>query len=618
MTMTAVDDEIIRLQKQLGQERQARLAAEALADKSVHDLYQEKVRAEALAHIAGRLNERLDLSAVLTAVCQETARALDTPVVSISLYDAAADALVYACGHGLPADFANHVEPLPRAIYEEYLKERGHLVIVEDVQAIINLPNAELYRSLDIRTTANMSMTTDGKLVGRLNIATVGQVRHFTPNELELLRGLSNQAALALQNAQLFEALRQANERLELRVAERTTELRQANEQLYRKLVDNARLHKEVIASLADLRTLINASRDGIILISLAGRIRVVNEAALRLMNLPGTPGNWVNRGIQDMLRLLRQRAPVAIKAIAGEMGQPEPEDGLKEGDYEIPPRFVHWLNLPVVADSGPLGRFIVLRDVTEERLLQTMRDDLTHTMVHDLRNPLTSMITSLDMLALKQVNGFSPDQEQLMAIGRRSTQQMLRLVNAILDTTRLEQGEMPLHKSRLAIQELVEEVVHSQSVLAQEKRLRLEQVVSAGLPPVMADGELLRRVLQNLLGNAIKFTPDGGSIMVGARYELAAEGAAAAGGWLVVFVRDSGPGVPLELQNHLFQKFVTGRQVGHGSGLGLVFCRLAVEAHGGRAWVESEPGKGATFYFVLPVQGMTGPLSLPPHARSS
>jgi signal transduction histidine kinase len=602
MTITAVDDEIIQLQKRLEQERQARLAAESITDQSIHDLYQEKVRAEALAHIAARLNERLDLSAVLTAVCQETAHALDTPIVSISLYDPKADALVYACGHGLPDDFVSHVEPLPRSIYEQYIKERGHLVIVEDVQAITDLPNAQLYRSLDIRTTANMSMMYEGKLVGRLNIATVGQVRQFTPNELDLLRGLSNQAALALQNAQLFEALRQANEQLEIRVAERTVELRQANEQLYRKLVDNARLHQEVTASLADLRTLINASQDGIILVTLAGRVRVVNEAALRLMNLPGAPANWVNRPIQDMLRLLRQRAPAAIKAIAA-MGQPNQQGGLTiEGDYEIPPLFVRWLNFPVVADKGPLGRLIVLRDVTEERLLQMMRDDLTHTMVHDLRNPLTSMITSLDMMVLKQPNGFPPEQEQLMAIARRSTRQMLSLTNAILDTARLEQGEMPLNKSRLVLNELVGEVVQSQSVLAQEKRLRLEQALPADLPPLIADVELIRRVLQNLVGNAIKFTPEDGSIYIGAHHQLPA--APADGPHLVVFVRDSGPGVPLELQGHLFQKFVTGRQTGHGSGLGLAFCRLVVEAHGGRTWVESEPGKGATFYVVLPCLG--------------
>lgn len=602
MTSTVVDDEIIRLQKQLEQERQTRLAAEAVAEKSLHDLYQEKVRAEALTHIAARLNERLDLAAVLTAVCEETARALETPVVSISLFDPEADCLVYAYGHGLPAEFASHVEPLPRAIYEQYIQERGHLVIVEDVQAITDLPNADLYRSLDIRTTANMSMMNEGKLVGRLNIASVGQVRHFTPNELELLRGLSNQAALALQNAQLFEALRQANEQLEMRVAERTAELQQANEQLYRKLVDNARLHREVTASLADLRTLISASRDGIILISLAGRVRVVNEAALHLLHLPGAPAHWVNRPIQDMLRFLRQRAPAAIKAIAAGLEQPDQaNEQTMEGGYELSPHIVRWLNVPVVADKGPLGRFVLLRDVTEEHLLQRMREHLTHTMVHDLRNPLTSMITSLDMMVLKQPQGFPPEQEQLMAIARRSTQQMLSLVNAILDTARLEQGEMPLHKKRLALPALVEEVVHSQSVLAQEKRLRLEQAFPADLPPVMADPELIRRVLQNLVGNAIKFTPEDGLISIGAHSQAPAANSAEHPR-LVLFVRDNGPGIPPELKGHLFQKFVTGRQTGHGSGLGLAFCRLAVEAHGGKAWVESEPGQGSTFYVALPI----------------
>jgi signal transduction histidine kinase len=187
------------------------------------------------------------------------------------------------------------------------------------------------------------------------------------------------------------------------------------------------------------------------------------------------------------------------------------------------------------------------------------------------------------------------------MAIARRSTQQMLRLVNAILDTARLEQGEMPLNKKRLALKELVEEVVQSQSVLAQEKKLSLKQALPADLPSVMADGDLIQRVLQNLVGNAIKFTPEDGSVYIGAHQQPPAA-APADGPYLVVFVRDNGPGIPPELQGHLFQKFVTGRQTGYGSGLGLAFCRLAVEAHGGRAWVESEPGQGATFYVALPI----------------
>jgi signal transduction histidine kinase len=114
-------------------------------------------------------------------------------------------------------------------------------------------------------------------------------------------------------------------------------------------------------------------------------------------------------------------------------------------------------------------------------------------------------------------------------------------------------------------------------------------------LPPAWADTGLIARVLQNLVGNAIKFTPPNGVIRVSARTEEKQRGSV-----ILVAVRDTGPGIPPEIAGRLFQKFVTGRQTGRGSGLGLAFCKLTVEAHGGRIWVESTPGNGATFTFSL------------------
>jgi signal transduction histidine kinase len=111
-------------------------------------------------------------------------------------------------------------------------------------------------------------------------------------------------------------------------------------------------------------------------------------------------------------------------------------------------------------------------------------------------------------------------------------------------------------------------------------------------------DNEIIGRVLQNLLGNAIKFTPPGGKIEMTARPPETT-----ASTLLWVAVSNSGPGIPPEIQDRLFQKFVTGRQEESGSGLGLAFCRLAVEAHGGRIWVESEPGQLTTFQFTLPIR---------------
>ena len=184
-----------------------------------------------------------------------------------------------------------------------------------------------------------------------------------------------------------------------------------------------------------------------------------------------------------------------------------------------------------------------------------------------------------------------------MVAIALNSTQRMLSLVNAILDVNRLESGQMPLVREPLSLHEAVTEVFRLQLPLVMEKNLRLENTVAPELPAPYVDGGLVRRVLQNLVGNAIKFTPDDGNIRVSAAAEPG-------GSRVQVTVRDSGPGLPPEVRGNLFQKFVTGRHRERGSGLGLAYCRLAIEAHGGRIWASSEPGRGAVFHFTLPLNG--------------
>jgi signal transduction histidine kinase len=130
------------------------------------------------------------------------------------------------------------------------------------------------------------------------------------------------------------------------------------------------------------------------------------------------------------------------------------------------------------------------------------------------------------------------------------------------------------------------------QEPVAVQKQVALTAALPEAALLVNADGELLRRVVHNLVGNALKFTPAGGAVRVAVT---------AAEGEVRLAVSDTGPGITLDLQARLFQKFVTGRVPGHGSGLGLVFCRLVVEAHGGRVGLESAPGHGATFYVSLP-----------------
>ncbi len=360
--------------------------------------------------------------------------------------------------------------------------------------------------------------------------------------------------------------------------------------------LDNAGLYQVIADERSRLQALIKSSRDGIALMGMNLRVLVVNAPALQLLGMPDQPDQWLGRSVIEALQFLRHRAPQVVKTIRHELrrirtGEEPPSDG----EYTLHPHVVHWISLPVLSGTAPLGRLVVLRDVTEERSLAAMRDDLTGTMVHDLRNPLTILQSSLELLDSEVAGETSSAQRQILDVMQQGVDRMLNLVTAILDVNRLESGQMPLEREPIQLQTLVNDVLEMQAVLATEKRLRLACEIESRVPAVSIDVDLVRRVFQNLIGNAIKFTPSDGRICVTAQIDPSDSRL------VEVSVQDSGPGVPIEMQARLFQKFVTGRVRGRGSGLGLAFCRLVVEAHGGRIWVESETGAGATFKFTLP-----------------
>jgi len=360
--------------------------------------------------------------------------------------------------------------------------------------------------------------------------------------------------------------------------------------------VANARLFQSTLLERSRLQALIKSSRDGVILIGMDGRLLVINEPALRLLRLPGSPEDWLSRRLVEALVVLRVYAPPAARTVLAEARRiRQGDNSTSEGELEVPPHIFHWTSSPVMAGALTVGRLVLLHDVTNERAAERLRQDMTHTMVHDLRNPLSSISVALEFLAEDTAALLSTEQSELLNIARQSADKMLELINSILDISRLESGQMPITRIWFHVGDLVRDTIRAQMPLAVKKGLRLESNVPADLPPAWADVGLIRRVLQNLVGNAVRFTPDGGLIRVTAGMEERAGRPV-----LLVSVSDNGPGIPPEIRGRLFQRFVTGSQDEHGSGLGLAFCKLVVEAHGGRIWVDSTPGQGTTFTFSL------------------
>ena len=228
----------------------------------------------------------------------------------------------------------------------------------------------------------------------------------------------------------------------------------------------------------------------------------------------------------------------------------------------------------------------------------EALRDDMTDMIIHDLRTPLTSMRLSLELLGKVMED---PTKQQMRTRFWDNTAaavlRMLELVNQILDVTKLEAGQLSLAVTDFPLNELLEEKVTFYSPQAERDGKQIMNRGDAGLLPVFADRDLISRVLDNLIGNALKYTNVGGQVVLHAENN--------SGGTLIQ-VRDDGEGMSPSDSAHVFDKFyqVTndkGRPLRHGSGLGLTFCKTVIEAHDGQIWVASQVGIGSTFFIQLP-----------------
>ena len=233
-------------------------------------------------------------------------------------------------------------------------------------------------------------------------------------------------------------------------------------------------------------------------------------------------------------------------------------------------------------------------------RKLEELRDNLVHMIVHDLRSPLTGISGFLDLALALEKETLTEDGLEYLQTAKRSTIAMIDMVSAVLDVSKMEAGEMKLHLVECDLVRIAADLMSGVQSLKEAR----EMILDAPPAPVtvVADGDLLLRVIQNLLGNALKFTPSDGGIRLGIEPDDK---------HVRVTVRDNGPGIPAEYRERIFEKFgqVEARSNGkkYSTGLGLTFCKLAVEAHGGSIGVESEIGKGSTFWFVLPKDGPRG-----------
>ncbi|MCY1509085.1 Alginate biosynthesis sensor protein KinB [compost metagenome] len=345
---------------------------------------------------------------------------------------------------------------------------------------------------------------------------------------------------------------------------------------------------EKLLAEQQRLKAVLDSIDDGLLILDRHGRIEHANPVAQRQLSWTEQPGG------QSLAQALGhpELDELAQRVLRGDPLEEEPEDLVIEAEGEQ--RVLSWRLAPVVLDEERrLGGVMVLRDVTEERAFERVRNEFVLRASHELRTPVTGMQMAFGLL--NERLRFDPGSREadLLRTVDEEMQRLVRLINDLLDFSRYQSGVQVLEREHCDLEELLVQLRQRYTAHAGERSIEIELELHPPLPRVNLDRLQIERVLDNLVGNAIRHSPDGGHILLQARRH---------GERVLLSVNDEGEGVPYSQQARIFEPFV---QIGHrkgGAGLGLALCKEIVQLHGGRIGLYSRPGQGAQFYMTLPV----------------
>ncbi|GAC1348416.1 MAG: hypothetical protein NVS2B9_13050 [Myxococcales bacterium] len=448
------------------------------------------------------------------------------------------------------------------------------LVATNDLASDPGLADPDWARVERLRAFAGHPLVHEGVLLGVVAMWSREPIR---TEVLEALRILARHAATAIAGAGLIEDVREQSAMSQ--------------------------------AATGRLEALLEAARSGVIMFDRAGRATYVNGGFRRLFSFDSGGGQ-----AQPLVGVAHREIEAALASFLREGGvgdsvlsSPPLGDAAadltgedKELRIQLPgdakPRVLRRYSAKVASvDGDPLGWMDVFDDVTHAHEVDRMKTEFISTVSHELRTPLTSIKGSLSLL----LDGSTPLEEEvaeLLEVSKRNADRLVRLVNDILDISKIEAGRLELDLQPLAPARLCADSVAGIDGFAKKVGVTVRIELAPDLPQVAGDQDRIVQVLTNLLSNALKFSPRGAQVVLRAERVLDCVRFA---------VRDRGPGIPAEFRSKLFTQFAQSdrlKREQEGTGLGLAICRALVLKHSGEIWVESEPGKGATFFFTLPV----------------
>jgi len=480
----------------------------------------------------------------------------------------------------------------------------------------------DLLTGLETRSVLGVPLVNRGQVVGVLEVVNREGDVPFSLDDLDLLSAIANQAAVALDNVRLYD-------RLAFRVEQSQDALAVAN--------------RELQADKTLMQTVLHSMTDGVVVTDEAGHIQLVNPAAALLFSelarpvvgqplghvLPDFPFNRMSGDTPQATGESRNGSPRALSPLNAEQlrlafGE---EIGRSDASFESPPKealamgersqavllfrgspeaplAIEGRVAPLRGAKGELsGLVAVFADVTQRREVEQAKSDFVSFVAHEMRSPLTSISGFSAMLQRGETGGSAlppPTRTRFLGLIHGESERLTRLINTLLDVARLEAGRtIELNRDSVELEPIARLALENQRAYSSRHTLRAD--LPRVLPPVWADADKVLQILINLLSNAQKYSP-GGEITLGAR---------AGDGEVELWVSDQGPGIAPEQRAVLFSRFgrvpqgaqgIGAHAKPTGTGLGLFLTKHLVEAHGGRIWVESEPGHGATFRFTLPL----------------
>jgi PAS domain S-box-containing protein len=533
-------------------------------------LADEKSQLEALHEIIRELTAGLDLGRMLYRALSEVVRAINGEMGAIFLMNSQVGSATLETAVNW-SDEHNSIS-LTLLPSEWQLGQADSLMVLKDLRAERPAEWVKALISPDMRSLMVAPLVANGAFMGILVVAS-SCMEAFNPAHVRLFRSVLSQIANAIGNAEVYRLL---------------TQQAQEMGQMLRHQQEESTKNQSILTSIAD----------GVIVNSAEGKTIMVNPAAERILDMDS--GLLLDQDFDTLFSVFdakgKEQAIAAMEALLS-----TPASKMRKAfkmTLEIDDRVVHAHLSPVQTQRNDfLGVVTVLRDITKEVEADRAKSEFVSNVSHELRTPMTAIKGYTDLLHAGAVGPVNNDQERFLSIIRNNADRLTALINDLLDISRVETGRVRFEPRPLQIGDVIADVVNALAVPAEDKQQTLTYEVVGGLPDVIGDRDRLNQVITNLVGNAIFYTPAGGKIEVRA-YPV--EGA------VRVDVKDTGIGIASSDLGRIFERFYRADdpvvQEAAGTGLGLSIVKMFVEMHGGRVWVESEPGKGSTFTVLLPV----------------